>query len=93
MTVAATVRNNPARSRYELEVDGGVAVAAYVPAAGVVTFVHTQVPAALRGRGVGSRLVAGALADVRRQGMKVVARCSFVKAFMGQHPELSDLLA
>jgi predicted GNAT family acetyltransferase len=53
--------------------------------------VHTEVPAALRGRGVGSRLVAGALADVRRQGLKVIARCSFVKAFMGRHPKLSDL--
>jgi uncharacterized protein len=66
--IAAAVRNNPARSRYELEVDGKVAVAVYTLAPGVVSLVHTEVPAALRGRGVGSRLVAGALADVRRQG-------------------------
>jgi len=93
MTVAATVRNNPAHSRYELAVDGGVAVAVYTLAAGVVSFVHTEVPAVLRERGIGSRLVAGALADVARQGMKVVAGCSFVKAFMGQHPKLSGLVA
>ena len=40
----ATVRDNPDRHRYELEVDGHVAFAEYRLAAGVITFIHTEVP-------------------------------------------------
>jgi predicted GNAT family acetyltransferase len=89
----ATVRNNPARNRYELEVDGHLAVAVYSLAPGVITFIHTEVPKELGGRGVGTTLARGALEDVRRQGLKVVVRCSFIKAFMAKHPEFNDLLA
>jgi predicted GNAT family acetyltransferase len=89
----ATVRNNPARTRYELDVDGHLAVAVYTLAPGVITFVHTEVPKELGGRGVGTTLARGALEDVRRQGLKVVVRCSFIKAFMAKHPEFNDLLA
>jgi predicted GNAT family acetyltransferase len=55
----ATVRNNPARTRYELEVDGHLAVAVYTLAPGVITFVHTEVPKELGGRGVGTTLARG----------------------------------
>jgi predicted GNAT family acetyltransferase len=89
----AIVRNNAARHRYELEVDGHLAICVYTLAPGIITFVHTEVPPELGGKGVGSALVRGALEDVRRQGLKVVARCSFVKAFMAKHPEFDDLLA
>jgi predicted GNAT family acetyltransferase len=89
----ATARDNRARNRYELEVDGHLAVAVYSMAPGVITFIHTEVPAELGGRGVGTTLARGALEDVRRQGLKVVVRCSFIKAFMAKHPEFNDLLA
>jgi hypothetical protein len=89
----ATVHNNAARNRYELEVDGHLAVAVYTLARGVITFVHTEVPAELGGKGVGTALVRGALEDARRQGLKVVVRCSFIRAFMTKHPEFNDLLA
>ena len=89
----ATVRDNPARLRFELEVDGHVAFAEYGLAAGVITFVHTVVPKELGGRGVGSTLARGALEDVRRRGLKVVAQCPFIKAFMDKHAEFNDLLA
>jgi predicted GNAT family acetyltransferase len=91
--VAAPVRDNPERNRYELEVDGHVAVAVYTLAPGVITFVHTEVPPELGGKGVGSALVKGALDDVRRRGLKVVVRCSFVRGYMAKHPEFNDLLA
>lgn len=89
----ATVRNNTARNRYELEVDGHTAVAVYALAPGVITFEHTEVPPELGGKGVGSTLVRGALEDVRRQGLKVVVHCPFVKGYMAKHPEFNDLLA
>jgi uncharacterized protein len=89
----AIVRDNPARHRYELEVEGHVAVAEYRLAAGVIAFVHTVVPKELGGKGVGSALARGTLEDARRRRLKVVAECPFIKGFMDKHAEFNDLLA
>jgi predicted GNAT family acetyltransferase len=86
------VRNNTAQNRFELHVDGEQAVAYYRMAPGVITFIHTEVPQALSGRGIGTKLIRGALEMVRAQGLKVVPQCPFVSAFMGKHPEYNDLL-
>jgi predicted GNAT family acetyltransferase len=88
-----TVRDDPARQRYELEVDDAVAFIDYRRDAGVVTMTHAQVPPALRGRGIGMALVAGALALVRQRGEKVVPLCPFVEQYMRRHPASHDLLA
>ncbi|MEA3051823.1 MAG: uncharacterized protein QOG72_726 [Sphingomonadales bacterium] len=87
------VRNNEAEHRYELEVEGALAIAAYRLPPGRITFTHTEVPDALGGRGIGKRLVKAALDDVRAQGLKVVPACPFVKHYIDTHPEEQDLLA
>lgn len=86
------IRDNKVLHRFELDAGNGVAVAYYRLEPGVITFTHTEVPAALRGQGIGSRLMRGALDAVRSQDLKVVARCSFVSAYLGRHPEFNDLL-
>ena len=84
--------NNKAHQRYELAVDGHLAAAYYKIADGVITFIHTEVPPELGGKGIGSRLIKGALDQVRAEGLKVVAQCPFVKAYIDKHPEEADLL-
>jgi uncharacterized protein len=84
--------NNKAHHRFELVVDGHLAAAFYKIDGNVITFMHTEVPPELGGRGVGSTLVQGALNQVRASRMKVVADCPFVKAWIGKHPEYRDLL-
>jgi predicted GNAT family acetyltransferase len=74
-------------------VDGHTAYSVYRIEGDVITFIHTIVPPALEGRGVGSRLVAGELAIVRERGLKVIPQCPFVRAWMEKHPETRDLLA
>ncbi|RTL54606.1 MAG: N-acetyltransferase [Bradyrhizobiaceae bacterium] len=86
------IRNNTAKSRFELDADGHIAVSYYTVAGNVVTFKHTEVPKELEGRGIGSKLIKGALEQARAQGLKVVALCPFVKAYIGKHPEFADLL-
>ncbi|WP_027579057.1 GNAT family N-acetyltransferase [Bradyrhizobium sp. Ai1a-2] len=86
------VVNNPARKRYELAVDGHIAAAYYEKADGVVTFEHTEVPPELGGKGIGSKLVRGALDQVRAEGLKVIAQCPFVKGFIEKHADYQDLL-
>jgi predicted GNAT family acetyltransferase len=88
------VRNNTVKQRFELEVDGLVAFADYrEQPPGTLILPHTEVPPALGGRGVGSALVAGALAQIRDAGQHVVPSCSFVAAYIKRHPEFQPLLA
>ena len=86
------VINNRAHHRYELEVEGHLATEHYKLDGDVITFEHTDVPKELGGKGVGSKLVQGALDQVRASGMKLIADCPFVKAWIGKHPEYKDLL-
>ena len=87
------VHDDEARHRFELEVDGVTAYSVYKRETGIITFVHTVVPDALGGRGVGSALAKGALALVRAKGEKVIPQCPFIHAYMKKHPETQDLLA
>jgi hypothetical protein len=89
--MTGTVRDNAAQHRFELEIDGHTANLYYRIEPGVITLVHTEVPPALGGRGVGSTLVRGALDAIRAKGLKVIAKCPFVAAYMGKHPEFNDL--
>jgi predicted GNAT family acetyltransferase len=86
------VRDNTALSRFELYVEGMVAFANYRRAPGTVIITHTETPRALRGRGIASELVQGALELIRADGNKVVAGCGFVVDYLHRHPEFSDLV-
>ncbi|HEX7874056.1 MAG TPA: GNAT family N-acetyltransferase [Sphingobium sp.] len=93
MSAHGDVRNNEGESRYELALEDGLAFATYDRREGALVFTHTIVPPEMEGKGVGSRLIQGALADVRRQGLRIVPLCSFVAAYVERHPEDQDLLA
>lgn len=86
------VRDNPSEGRFEVEVEGHLAIAEYRLKDGLVFFTHTEVPDALEGRGVGKALVLAGLQAARDRGLKVVPLCSFFAAYMKRHPETHDLL-
>ena len=86
------VVNNKAQHRDELVVEDHLAATYCTLADGVITFVHTEVPSELGGKGVGSRLVKGALDQVRADGLQVVAQCPFVKSWIDKHADYADLL-
>ena len=46
---------------------------------------------ALRGRGIASELVRGALELIRADGRKVIAGCGFVVDYLRRNPEFADL--
>ena len=88
------VRDNPAAARYELFVAGELAgFADYVLSGETMTISHAQVEPRFEGRGLGSRLAAFALDDVRRRGLSVVPRCPFIAAYIKRHPDYADLVA
>ena len=86
------VRDNAPQSRFELDVEGGVAFANYRLTPSAVIITHTETPRALRGRGIASELVAGALALIRADGHKVIAGCGFVVDYLRKHPEYGDMV-
>ena len=90
--MASQVRDNQRSHRFELEVDDQLAKAWYRQQGNVITFTHTDVPDALAGQGVGSRLAKGALDAVRSAGHRVVAICPFIAAYIKKHHEYDDLL-
>ena len=94
MEIMATdnVHDNKALSRFELDVEGGLAFANYRLTPSAVIITHTETPGALRGRGIASDLVQGALQLIRADGLKVVAGCSFVVDYLHKHPEFADLM-
>jgi len=75
-----------------VEVGDKAAVAEYRRADDVVTFTHTKVPRELEGQGIASDLIAGALADVRNQGLKIIPECPYVAGYIERHPDLQDLV-
>ena len=85
------VRDNKSRHRFELDVEGGTAFANYHLTSDSIVITHTETPASLRGRGIASELVKGALELIRADGLKVVAGCGFVVDYLQKHPEFADL--
>lgn len=92
--MASEVINDPKMRRYELLVDGTQAgIADYQLQDGVITFVHTEIDPAFRGRGLADELVRGALNLVRAESdSRVVAVCPYVKQWIDDNPEYQDLL-
>jgi uncharacterized protein len=92
----AEVVDVPELSQYELRAgDQRIGIAAYHRRRNSdrIAFLHTEIDPACEGQGFGSRLVAAALEDVRRKGLRVVPLCPFTAHYMATHPEVHDLLA
>ena len=53
---------------------------------------HTEVPAVLRGRKIGERLVRQAIEDARRDAGAIISLCPFATAQIGRHPQWQDVL-
>jgi predicted GNAT family acetyltransferase len=88
------VVDNPEEQRYELWLGATPAgFIEYRSEPGTILLVHTEVDPAFEGQGLGARLVAGALDDLRARGLRLVASCPFVRAYLRHHREYADLVA
>ena len=78
--------------RFELERDGQIAFLEYNLTGKVLQVIHTEVPEALRGKGMASALAQSALEWAREHQVKVDVICPYVAAYLKKHPEYSDLV-
>ena len=84
--------NNLDGRRFETTVDGHVAVLNYKQDGRSITFIHTEVPEELPGRGVGSALAKAGLEYACEQGLQVVPNCEFVASYIEKHREFAHLV-
>jgi predicted GNAT family acetyltransferase len=85
---------NTDERRFEARIAGALAgVLYYAKRPGGLLLVHTEVADEFEGHGVGGRLVAGALDEIRARGLTVTVRCPFAAAYVDKHPEYADLVA
>ena len=78
--------------RLEIERQGHVAYLEYTLAGKILQLIHSEVPEALRGQGLGSELAHSALEWAREQGFKVDVICPSVAEYLKNHPEYADLI-
>jgi predicted GNAT family acetyltransferase len=81
--------HNPAKSRYELEVDGRIAFADYQRSGHRLVIPHVEADPALRGTGAAGRLMGKVAETARSEGMKIVPLCSYASAWLRRNdPEM-----
>ena len=83
----AGVVDDAAGHRFVLRAEGGEAELVYRRDGRRLVLVHTGVPEALGGRGIGARLVAAALERAREEGLVVVPVCPYARRWLETHPE------
>ncbi len=86
------VERNEKAHRFEARMGDETARIDYSRSGEALTLLHTEVPKAFEGKGVGGKLAQAALEYARSEGLKVVPRCSFVRTYILRHPEYRNLV-
>ena len=82
-----------ARHRFEIHLGKEVIGRSYYRAeAGRRVFTHTEVEPDYQGHGLATQLIEFALNDTREAGLRVVAQCPTVAAYVAKHPEYDDII-
>jgi predicted GNAT family acetyltransferase len=81
------VTDNQGGSQLEIRADEQLAKLVYRTRAGRLILVHTEVPEALGGRGLGGELVRAAIGKAGDEGMTLVPLCPFARSWLERHPD------
>lgn len=86
------VIHNAPNSRFEVEIDGLLAVVDYEEVDNVVNVTHTGVPKELEGRGIAASLNKALLEYAKNEHKRVIPSCSYTYTYITRHPEYQVLL-
>jgi uncharacterized protein len=74
---------NKEKNRFELKLDQAIAFIDFkIGKAGDIYLIHTEVPPAFKGKGVGHKLVRESLEIVEEDGCLMIPICPFVRSFI-----------
>ncbi|MGZ7041376.1 MAG: GNAT family N-acetyltransferase [Thermoanaerobaculia bacterium] len=90
MTLA--INNNTKLKRFENHFGGAQSTIKYEIDGDTITFTHTHVPKEVAGSGIAGAMAEAALRFAESSGLKVVAKCEYVAAYIKKHPEFEKLL-
>ncbi len=76
------VKNNVERSRYEMAIDGEIAIADYLRRGDELLITHVETPEHMQGKGIAGQVMAGVVADAKERGLKITPICSYAVAYM-----------
>lgn len=88
----SVITDNAELNRYELPVEGDVAVVTYNLSPPNLMITETLVPRALEGRGIASRLALQVIEDARSRQLLILPVCPFFSAYFQKHPEHADVV-
>src|SRR5687768_16169396 len=83
---------NNSLNQFELDIEDSIAFVEYKLANTILFLIHTEVPPALEGKGVGSAIVLKTLEYALENRYTVVPLCSFVQTYLKRHPEWNHLV-
>jgi predicted GNAT family acetyltransferase len=81
------VVDEPDQERFVVEQNGTLAQLVYEQDGSDLLLLHTEVPDAFKGEGVGGRLVLAAVARARADGLTMVPWCPFTRTWLERHPD------
>ena len=89
------IEHDPERMTFEIVFENGQrAVLEYRSnREGKMFLSSTEVPEALRGKGIAAHLVKHVLAFARENNYRIIPVCSYIKDYLKEHPEEQDLVA
>jgi predicted GNAT family acetyltransferase len=82
-----TVIDNKEEKRFEIHQDGFVAFEDYKLFDGGISYLHTEVPKDLEGKGIASALAKYILDYAIENNLKVKPYCPYIKAYIDKHGE------
>ncbi|WP_420478106.1 GNAT family N-acetyltransferase [Brevundimonas sp. FT23028] len=86
------IHDNADARRYELTIDGEIAVVTYNLSPPNLMINETLVPERLEGRGIASRLAKHVIEDARARGLLILPVCPFFSSYLQKHPEHAEVV-
>ena len=83
---------NEAANRFEMNVDGNIAIIEYKQLPGKIALLHTEVPPQLEGKGAATAIIEKTLAWIEENNLKLMPLCPLVVAYIKRHPEWRKII-
>lgn len=84
---------NEKEHRFEMKVGDHLALIVYKEWPGRIALEHTEVEAALEGKGAGTAIIEKTLDYIEQHHLKLIPLCPMVVAYIKRHPEWNRIVA
>jgi uncharacterized protein len=84
---------NETANRFEMNVNGNIAIIEYKQYPVKIALLHTEVPPQLEGKGAATAIIEKTLAYIEKNDFKLIPLCPLVVAYIKRHPEWKRIIA